>query len=73
VVFVKPIAMMSVFFHQIVDFLVIDLLVEGIGRFVKYSSSEFRKAQTGNVGFYLFMIVLSISVILFFSLKNWIL
>jgi NADH-quinone oxidoreductase subunit L len=73
VVFVKPIAMMSVFFHQIIDFLVIDLFVEGIGRIVKYSSSEFRKAQTGNVGFYLFMIVLSISVILFFSLKNWIL
>ena len=72
-VFVKPISMMSVFFHQIIDFLVIDLFVEGIGRFVKYSSSEFRKAQTGNVGFYLFMIVLSISVILFFSLKNWIL
>lgn len=73
VIFVKPITMMSVFFHQIVDFLVIDLFVEGIGRFVKYSSSEFRKAQTGNVGFYLFMIVLSVSLILFFSLKNWIL
>ncbi|MHA8051727.1 NADH-quinone oxidoreductase subunit L [Aquirufa sp. ROCK-SH2] len=73
IVFVKPISIMSIFFHQIIDFLVIDLFVEGIGRFVKYSSSEFRKAQTGNVGFYLFMIVLSISVILFFSLKNWIL
>ncbi|MHA8065153.1 NADH-quinone oxidoreductase subunit L [Aquirufa sp. ROCK2-A2] len=71
--FVRPINVLSVFFHQIVDFLIIDLLVEGVGRFVKYSSTEFRKAQTGNVGYYIFMIVISISVILFFSLKNWIL
>jgi hypothetical protein len=28
--------MLSVFFHEIVDFLIIDLAVEGIGRFVKY-------------------------------------
>jgi NADH-quinone oxidoreductase subunit L len=72
-IIVRPINTLSVFFHQIVDFLIIDLVVEGTGRLVKFSSSEFRKVQSGNVGFYLFMIVISISVIIFFSLRNWIL
>lgn len=70
---VRPLNTLSVFFHQIVDFLIIDLVVEGTGRLVKFSSSEFRKVQSGNVGFYLFMIVISISVIIFLSLRNWIL
>jgi NADH-quinone oxidoreductase subunit L len=71
--FVKPIAFLSNFFFQVVDFLVIDLFVEGLGRFVKYASSEFRRAQTGNVGIYLFCMVAAIVVILFVSLKSTIL
>jgi len=71
--FVKPIAFLSNFFFQVIDFLVIDLFVEGLGRFVKYSSSEFRRAQTGNVGIYLFCMVAAIVVILFVSLKSTIL
>jgi NADH-quinone oxidoreductase subunit L len=71
--FVKPIAFLSNFFFQVIDFLVIDLFVEGLGRFVKYASSEFRKAQTGNVGIYLFCMVAAIVVILFVSLKSTIL
>ncbi|MHA8089754.1 NADH-quinone oxidoreductase subunit L [Aquirufa antheringensis] len=71
--FVKPIAFLSNFFFQVIDFLVIDLFVEGLGRFVKYASSEFRRAQTGNVGIYLFYMVAAIVVILFVSLKSTIL
>jgi NADH-quinone oxidoreductase subunit L len=71
--FVKPIAFISNFFFQVIDFLVIDLFVEGLGRFVKYASSEFRRAQTGNVGIYLFCMVAAIVVILFVSLKSTIL
>ncbi len=71
--FVKPIAFLSNFFFQVIDFLVIDLFVEGLGRLVKYASSEFRKAQTGNVGIYLFCMVAAIVVILFVSLKSRIL
>jgi NADH-quinone oxidoreductase subunit L len=71
--FVKPIAFLSNFFFQVIDFLVIDLWVEGLGRFVKYASSEFRRAQTGNVGIYLFCMVAAIVVILFVSLKSTIL
>ena len=73
VLFVKPIAFLSNFFFQVIDFLVIDLFVEGLGRFVKYASSEFRRAQTGNVGIYLFCMVAAIVVILFVSLKSTIL
>lgn len=72
-VFVKPITFLSNFFFQVIDFLVIDLLVEGLGRFVKYASTEFRRAQTGNVGIYLFCMVAAIVVILFVSLKSTIL
>ena len=71
--FVKPIAFLSNFFFQVIDFLVIDLFVEGLGRFVQYASSEFRRAQTGNVGIYLFCMVAAIVVILFVSLKSTIL
>ncbi len=71
--FVKPVAFLSNFFFQVIDFLVIDLFVEGLGRLVKYASSEFRKAQTGNVGIYLFCMVAAIVVILFVSLKSRIL
>ena len=71
--FVKPIAFLSNFFFQVIDFLVIDLFVEGLGRFVKYASTEFRRAQTGNVGIYLFCMVAAIIVILFVSLKSTIL
>jgi NADH-quinone oxidoreductase subunit L len=71
--FVKPIAFLSNFFFQVIDFLVIDLFVEGLGRFVKYASSEFRRVQTGNVGIYLFCMVAAIVVILFVSLKSTIL
>jgi len=73
ILFVKPIAFLSNFFFQVIDFLVIDLFVEGLGRFVKYASSEFRKAQTGNVGIYLFCMVAAIVVILIVSLKSTIL
>lgn len=71
--FVKPIAFLSNFFFQVIDFLVIDLLVEGLGRLVKYASTEFRRAQTGNVGIYLFCMVAAIVIILFVSLKSTIL
>jgi len=47
------------------------LMVEGTGKLVQYASSEFRKLQTGNVGFYLFAMVISIGVILFVTLKQW--
>ena len=61
------------FCFQVVEFLVIDLIVEGVGRIVTYASTEFRRIQTGNVGYYIFIMVISIAVILAVSLRTWIL
>jgi NADH-quinone oxidoreductase subunit L len=72
-IIVKPVNFLSVFFGQVIDFLVIDLFVEGIGKIVQYTSTEFRRIQTGNVGYYVFMMVISIAIILFMGLKSWIL
>jgi NADH-quinone oxidoreductase subunit L len=72
-IIVKPVNFLSVFFGQVIDFLVIDLFVEGIGKIVQYASTEFRRIQTGNVGYYVFMMVVSIAIILFMGLKSWIL
>ena len=72
-IIVKPVNFLSVFFGQVIDFLVIDLFVEGIGKIVQYASTEFKRIQTGNVGYYVFMMVISIAIILFMGLKSWIL
>jgi NADH-quinone oxidoreductase subunit L len=73
VIIVKPITVLGNFCFQVVEFLVIDLIVEGVGRIVTYASSEFRRIQTGNVGYYIFIMVISIAVILAVSLRTWIL
>lgn len=70
---VRPISLLSNFLYQIFEFLVLDLIVEGVGKTVQYASTEFRRIQTGNVGYYIFMIVISVTVILFLGLKTWIL
>ena len=72
-VFVRPLNALSVFFHQVVDFLLIDLLVEGVGKFVKGLAQEFRSAQTGATGFYIFAMVIGIAALLAWSLRGLIL
>ena len=71
--FVRPVQALSTFFYQVVDFLLIDLLVEGVGKFVKGLSKEFRLAQTGVTGFYIFAMVIGIAALLAWSLRGLIL
>ena len=73
ILFVRPIQVLSNFFAQVIDFLVIDLIVEGVGKTVKTASDEIRRAQTGNVGYYIFMMVVSIALILVLTLRSRIL
>ena len=63
-IFVKPINALSNFFSSVFEFLVIDLIVEGVGKGVKSLSSEARLLQSGTTGNYIFGMVLSIVVIL---------
>ena len=67
--FVKPIKALSNFFYGVFEFLVIDLLVEGVGKLVKSMSKEARLAQDGSIGFYLFAMVIGIAAVMAYSLR----
>ena len=64
----KPLDGLSVFFYKVVDLLVIDGIVNGLGKISVRSSKGLRLLQTGNVGFYIFMMVVGIIAILVYSL-----
>jgi NADH-quinone oxidoreductase subunit L len=64
----KPLDALSVFFYKVVDLLAIDGFINGLGKLSLKSSKGLRLLQTGNVGFYIFMMVAGIIAILIFSL-----
>ncbi len=67
-VFVKPLEALSTAFYKVFDKQVIDGAVEGGGSGTVFLSSLLRQLQTGNIGFYVLMMVLGIVAILFFGL-----
>ena len=46
----------------------IDRLVNGVGEMVVRTGNTIRYVQTGNVGFYMFIMILGIIAILFFNI-----
>ncbi|MDW8295649.1 MAG: NADH-quinone oxidoreductase subunit L [Raineya sp.] len=66
-IFVKPIEKFSKFLGDIFE-IAIDFFVEGTGQLVKFLGGAFRKLQTGNVGVYVFAIVLGAVIWIAF---NW--
>lgn len=64
----KPLDAISVFFYKVVEQLGIDGFVNGLGRGTLDTSKGLRLLQTGNVGFYIFMMVVGIIAILVYSL-----
>jgi len=66
----KPVAGLSSFFHDVVELRVIDRFVNQTGNLVVWIGKNVRYMQTGNVGVYLFYMVVSIILILFFNLFN---
>jgi len=56
----KPLNALSGFFYRIVDKAVIDGLVNGFGRVASEASKGLRLLQTGNIGFYIFMMIAGI-------------
>jgi NADH-quinone oxidoreductase subunit L len=64
----KPLDAASEFLYKVVDKLGIDGLVNGIGRGPVEASKGLRLLQAGNVGFYIFMMVVGIIAVLFYSL-----
>jgi NADH-quinone oxidoreductase subunit L len=60
----KPLDALSVFFYKVIDKLGIDGIVNGLGKGTVEASNGLRLLQTGNVGFYIFMMVVGIISIL---------
>lgn len=64
---VRPLNRLSAILHRVVDKTFIDGLVNGVGRGVYESGKVLRLAQSGNVGFYLFLMVVGIIAILLYG------
>ncbi|MCR8558503.1 NADH-quinone oxidoreductase subunit L [Mucilaginibacter sp. BJC16-A38] len=64
----KPLDALSVFFYKVIDKMGIDGIVNGLGRGTVDASKGLRLLQTGNVGFYIFMMVVGIISILMYIL-----
>ncbi|MDF2431581.1 MAG: NADH-quinone oxidoreductase subunit [Mucilaginibacter sp.] len=66
----KPLDALSVFFYKVIDQLGIDGFVNGLGKGSIEASKGLRLLQTGNVGFYIFMMVVGIiSVLMYMVFK----
>jgi NADH-quinone oxidoreductase subunit L len=63
----KPLDFLSTFFYNVVDKMGIDGLVNGIGKGTIETSKGLRLLQTGNVGFYIFVMVLGIIGVLLYT------
>ena len=63
--FTQPLNFISNGLHRVIDNQLVDGIVNGVGTAVNWTSSKIRLAQTGNIGFYVFVMVISIVLILF--------
>lgn len=63
----KPLDALSGFFFKVIDKSGIDAFVNGTGKTAVASSRGLRLLQSGNVGFYIFMMVVGIIAILFYG------
>ncbi len=64
----KPLNFIGEALHKIVDNQIVDGIANGFGVVVNATSGLIRRAQTGNIGFYVFVMVISIVLILFTQL-----
>ena len=64
----KPLLWKSKFLHEVVEIKLIDRMVNDVGRVVVWTGNTVRYIQTGNVGFYMFAMILGIIMILFLNI-----
>jgi NADH-quinone oxidoreductase subunit L len=67
-IIIKPVLKLSDFLRNTIDIKIFDRIIESVGKFVMYSGSKIRLLQTGNVGFYLFAMVICIILVLVYNL-----
>jgi NADH-quinone oxidoreductase subunit L len=65
---VRPLYKVAGFLNRIIDAKIIDNSVESLGKLVMFAGGKIRLLQTGNVGFYLFTMVVFIIIVLLFNL-----
>lgn len=63
----KPLDALSVFFYKIVDNKIVDGIVNGLGWTTNEASKGLRLLQSGNVGSYIFMMVIGIITLLLYT------
>jgi NADH-quinone oxidoreductase subunit L len=59
---------LSDIFHVVIDKLIIDLFVNASAWIVGFSGRTLRLVQTGNTGFYIFIMVIAMMVLLLIQL-----
>lgn len=64
-VITKPLNFISEGLYKVIDNQVVDAIINGVGSLVSWTSSKVRLIQTGNMGFYIFVMVIGIVIILF--------
>lgn len=69
-IIVNPLNAFSAFLKNVVEKSGIDGAVNGVGKLVNYSSRQLRLVQSGQVGAYILMMVLSMIVILFIWIND---
>jgi NADH-quinone oxidoreductase subunit L len=69
-IIVNPLNAFSTFLKNVVEKSGIDGAVNGVGKLVNYSSRQLRLVQSGQVGAYILMMVLSMIVILFIWIND---
>lgn len=62
-IIVRPLQALSAFFDKVVEQLGIDGIVNGVGKLVNWGGDKIRLAQSGQVGFYIFAMVLGITAL----------
>lgn len=65
---IRPLDSVSAYLHDRVDLRIFDAFVEWVGKVVLYAGKNIRRIQNGNVGYYLFAMVIFIIIVLFYSL-----
>ncbi len=67
---VRPLNALSVFCYRFIDRRGIDGVVNGFGKAVGESGKGIRLLQSGNVGFYIFMMVIAVAALLAYGIFN---
>ncbi len=63
---VKPLHWIGTIFYRFMDIQVIDALVNFVGKATVWSSDRVRLIQTGKIGYYVFVMVLSVALLLLY-------